>query len=238
MNEQPARSPSPLSGLSDEQLVARVKQTNDQPALAVLVERYTDWIWDRLRPRAQRDEFQEMDVEDGVQDGLLVRVIPRFPLTPPDRKPRSTFRTYFEKCLSNRFGDICRARRRAHRHLSLFADLGWVAGDDPPPGTLPCVSVAADPAASIEAQEQGERLQTALERLSPDEYLMVAWVGYGFPRPRIARSFGISLATFNRALRKIRAQLRRDVNEPLRSDSNHRLQESNRQGFHCLASSA
>jgi RNA polymerase sigma factor (sigma-70 family) len=215
MNEQPAPSPSPLSGLSDEQLVARVKQTNDQPALAVLAERYIAWIWDCLRPRARRARFQEKDLEDAVQEGLvlLVRVIPCFELPPPDSGQGSTFRTYFETCLVRRFEDVRRARQRAHRHLHLFADLGWEEGGDPPPGTLPCVAEIADPAVSAETHEQVERLQAALERLPLDEYVMLVWVMDEMPLSRIARSQGVSLATLNRAWRNVRARLRAEVDQ-------------------------
>jgi RNA polymerase sigma factor (sigma-70 family) len=203
-----------LNGLTDEELVARVQQTDDQLALAVLVERYHAWVWDRLRPRAQRAGFQEKDLEDAVQDGLwwmLVRVIPRFAIPPPDSGQAKTFRTFFEHCLFNRFVDVCRARRRAHQHLHLFADLGWDEDDDPPPGTLAGIGGVPDPAASAEAQEQVECLQTALERLPLDQHEMLVWVVEGIPLSRIAQCHGVSLATLNRALYALRGKLRAEV---------------------------
>jgi RNA polymerase sigma factor (sigma-70 family) len=214
MKKQLAPRPAPLSELCDEELVALVQQKNDRQALTEMVERYTHWIWNYLGPRARRAGFQEKDLEDAVQDGLLfmlVRVIPRYHPTRPDGGPGSTFHTFFEHCLFNRFEDLCRGRRRAHRHLHLFADLGWGKGGNAPNGTLPCVAETADPAISAETHEQVDRLQAALERLPLDEYAMLAWVMDGISLPRIARSQGVSVATLHRVLRNVRARLRAEV---------------------------
>jgi RNA polymerase sigma factor (sigma-70 family) len=142
---------------------------------------------------------------------LLLRVIPRFDPPPPEGSEGGAFRTFFETCLSNRFGDACRTRQRAQRRLHLFADLGWGEGGDPPDGTLLGVAATADPAVSAETHEQVERLQAALERLPLDEYAMMAWVTDGISRPRIARSQGVSVATLNRVLRNVRARLRAEI---------------------------
>ncbi len=187
---------------SDAELVVRCQQ-GDLGAFDTLITRHRQKAFSMIYQIVRN----EHDAWDLTQDGFVRawKALPRF-------QGNAAFYTWLYRIMTNVAIDSLRQRQRRNE-----ADFDETIAPDSSPGSLP--NFGPDPGTELERQELKERIEAAIEKLSPDHRAVIIFKEMeGLQYHEIAESIGCSIGTVMSRLFHARRNLQRmlaDVYEKL-----------------------
>ena len=193
-----------MSALSDEQLLARIKEGDDE-AERLLYERYKQLV----RSRARSYFLIGADHEDLVQEGMLglYKAVCEYD---PDKA--ASFKSFAELCVTRQIlSAIKSATRKKHAPLNNYVSLNR---SELPDGELTLLdtvrspNIVADPEDVVIGRENFERIVQYLENvLSPMERRVLNLYLSGYSYPQIAAMMEKPPKSVDNAMQRVKRKL-------------------------------
>ncbi len=182
----------PFEQLPDEELVLLARQ--NRQAMEILIIRYTNVVWNRVRPYQDRS-----DAEDLAQEGFLglISAACRY-----ENLRGVPFSAYAGKCITNSIISALRKNRNLPLPVGTY--------------TMPLLSDVQDSAASPDSVVQSRTavswmICTMVNCLSQREYQVCMLISTGATYAQTATALGISVKSVDNALQRIRRKLRAEA---------------------------